>query len=210
MTRPVLSVFLLCLLSGCHPVFAASIPAEARQYQRELIRNARAVWGLNAPVSTFAAQIHQESWWYACARSPIGAQGLSQFMPATARWIAGIYPDQLKDNQPYNPSWSLRALVLYNRWHWQRIPGTASDCDHMAFVLSAYNGGLGWVQKDRRLATRQGLDASRYWGQVEKVNAGRSTANFRENRDYPLKIIRTWQPLYMAAGWGQGECHDAD
>lgn len=51
MTRLALSLILLCLLSGCHPAFAASIPAEARQYQRELIRNARAVWGLNAPVS---------------------------------------------------------------------------------------------------------------------------------------------------------------
>lgn len=210
MNRPVLSIILLCLLSGCHPVFAINIPPEARQHQRELTRNARVVWGLGAPVSTFAAQIHQESWWNTGARSPVGAQGLSQFMPATARWITGIYPDQLKDNQPYNPSWSMRALVLYNRWHWQRIPGAASDCDHMAFVLSAYNGGLGWVQKDRRLATRQGLDASRYWGQVEKVNAGRSTASFRENRGYPLKILRTWQPLYMTAGWGPGECHDAE
>lgn len=122
MIRLALSLILLCLLSGCHPVFAASIPVEARQYQRELTRNARVVWGLNAPVSTFAAQIHQESQWNARARSPVGAQGLAQFMPATASWIAGIYPDQLKDHQPYNPSWAMRALVRYNRWHWQRIP----------------------------------------------------------------------------------------
>ncbi|EMM8869777.1 transglycosylase SLT domain-containing protein [Klebsiella oxytoca] len=189
---------------------AASIPVEARQYQRELTRNARAVWGLNAPVSTFAAQIHQESQWNARARSPVGAQGLAQFMPATASWIAGIYPDQLKDHQPYNPSWAMRALVQYNRWHWQRITGTASDCDRMAFALSAYNGGLGWVQKDRKLATSRGLDASRYWNQVERVNSGRSAANFRENRGYPLKIIYTWQPRYLAAGWGPGECHDVD
>ena len=80
----------------------------------------------------------------------------------------------------------------------------------MAFALSAYNGGLGWVQKDRKLATSRGLDASRYWNQVEKVNAGRSAANFRENRGYPLKIIYTWQPRYLAAGWGPGECHDVD
>ncbi|MGI1562022.1 transglycosylase SLT domain-containing protein, partial [Klebsiella michiganensis] len=151
MIRLALSLVLLCLLSGCHPALAASIPVEARQYQRELTRNARAVWGLNAPVSTFAAQIHQESQWNARARSPVGAQGLAQFMPATASWIAGIYPEQLKDHQPYNPSWSMRALVQYNRWHWQRITGTASDCDRMAFALSAYNGGLGWVQKDRKL-----------------------------------------------------------
>ena len=104
----------------------------------------------------------------------------------------------------------MRALPQYNWWHWQRITGTASDCDRMAFVLSAYNGGLGWVQKDRKQASSRGLDASRYWNHVEQVNAGRSAANFRENRGYPLKIIYTWQPLYLAAGWGPGECYDAD
>ena len=210
MAQFVLPIILIFLLSGCHPAVAASIPADARQYQRELTRNARAVWGLNAPISTFAAQIHQESQWNVRARSPVGAQGLAQFMPATSRWIADIYPQQLKDNQPYNPSWSIRALVQYNRWHWQRITATASDCDRMAFALSAYNGGLGWVQKDRKLASHLGLDAGRYWSQVEKVNAGRSAANIRENRGYPLKIIYTWQPLYQTAGWGPGVCHGAD
>ncbi|EOU1315951.1 hypothetical protein ACNSVY_004166 [Klebsiella quasipneumoniae] len=51
MTRLALSVILLYLLSGCHPALAASIPVEARQYQHELTRNARVVWGLNAPVT---------------------------------------------------------------------------------------------------------------------------------------------------------------
>lgn len=50
MIRLAQSLILLSLLSGCHPFFAASIQVEARQYQRELTRNARAVWGLNAPV----------------------------------------------------------------------------------------------------------------------------------------------------------------
>ena len=104
----------------------------------------------------------------------------------------------------------MRALVQYNHWHWQRIPGTSSDCDRMAFALSAYNGGLGGVQKDRKLAISLGLDGGRYWNQVEKVNAGRSAANFRENRGYPMYIIYSWQPLYLAAGWGPGECNDAE
>lgn len=46
MIRLAQSLILLSLLSGCHPFFAASIQVEARQYQRELTRNARAVWGL--------------------------------------------------------------------------------------------------------------------------------------------------------------------
>lgn len=186
---------------------AAGIPLEALQHQRELTRNARAIWGLDAPVATFAAQIHQESSWKKSARSPVGAMGLAQFMPATSDWIAGIYPDSLGANQPYNPSWAMRALVSYNLWHWNRILDTDSDCDRWAFVLSAYNGGLGWVQRDRKLATTKGLDQSRYWGHVETVNAGRSAANWRENRGYPQRIIKRWQPLYVDAGWGLGVCN---
>ena len=199
MTRLALSLILLCLLSGCHPFFAASIQVEARQYQRELTRNARAVWGLNAPVSTFAAQIHQESQWNARARSPVGAQGLAQFMPATASWIAGIYPEQLKDHQPYNPSWSMRALVQYNRWHWQRITGTASDCDRMAFALSAYNGGLGHWQREaanaRPAADRAAIDAA-------CGSARRSPIFCPENLGYPQRILRVIQPRYLQ--WGPG------
>ena len=42
---------------------AQSIPRAALEHRSELIRNARAVMGLNAPVSLIAAQIHQESAW---------------------------------------------------------------------------------------------------------------------------------------------------
>lgn len=202
-------ILLSLLLSACNPALVlADIPTDARRYQSELTRNARAIWGINAPVATFAAQIHQESTWKTNARSPVGAVGLAQFMPATSQWIAGIYPAELGANQPYNPSWAIRALVQYNHWNWQRIPVTASDCDRMAFTLSAYNGGLGWVQRDRKLAEQRGLDSSRYWGQVESVNAGRTPANFRENRGYPDRIIHRWQPLYANAGWGAGVCDD--
>jgi membrane-bound lytic murein transglycosylase MltF len=103
----------------------------------------------------------------------------------------------------------MRALAQYNWWHWQRITGTASDCDRMAFVLSAYNGGLGWVQKDRKLATSRGLDASRYWNHVEQVNAGRTASNFRENRATPENHLHLATAV-SGGGLGPGECYDAD
>ena len=176
----------------------------AEQYRRELIRESRAVWGLNAPVALFAAQIHQESQWNLRAVSPVGAQGLAQFMPATSKWIATQYPE-LAANNPFNPSWAMRALVQYNHWHWQRI-AARTDCDRWAFVLSAYNGGLGWVQRDKAKAKAAGVDPQRYWGAVEHINAGRSRANFAENRGYPKQIIYRWQPHYIKDGWGEGVC----
>ncbi|MBN6060435.1 transglycosylase SLT domain-containing protein [Aggregatibacter actinomycetemcomitans] len=195
--------FASLLLSSllCVPL-AFAMPAKAEQYQRTLTRESYAVWGLNAPIPVFAAQIHQESQWKTTALSPVGAQGLAQFMPKTADWISALYPE-LADNQPYNPDWALRALVHYNRFNYERITAR-TECDRMAFMLSAYNGGLGWVQKDKRKAREQGLDPLTYWQNVELVNSGRSRANFAENRGYPQSIIYCWQPLYI--NWGIPQC----
>lgn len=180
----------------------ADVPRDALRYQRDLIRNARVIWGLQAPVATFAAQIHQESLWRVDAISPAGAQGLAQFMPATSGWISGLYTN-LSENNPYNPSWAMRALVTYDLWLWRRIRA-ADDCERMAMTLSAYNGGLGWVYRDQAKAETAGADRSRWFGHVEQFNAGRSAANFKENRQYPQRILYRWQPAY--SGWGVGAC----
>ena len=188
--------------STCH----AQVPSAAVQYRADLIRNSRAIWGLDAPVSTFAAQIHQESGWRPNARSPVGALGLTQFMPATASWIAGLYPQSVGVAQPFNPSWSMRALVQYDRWLYDRIRA-ADACERLAYALSAYNGGLGWVNRDKKKASSKGLDSLTWFGSVELVNDGRSTANWNENRQYPQRILHKYEPLYVAARWGAGACH---
>jgi soluble lytic murein transglycosylase-like protein len=199
---------LLCLLMqafGLVAAKAAEIPKAAEAHKATLIRTARAVWGLDAPVAVFAAQVHTESRWNAQAKSHVGAQGLAQFMPATAAWLPAVAPET-GEPMPYNPGWALRALVTYDLYLWRRIgpEGGATDFERMAFALSAYNGGLGWVQRDKRLAAGKGLDARRWFGGVETVNAGRSAANWRENRNYPRLILRERQYLYTAAGWGAG------
>ena len=195
---------LLCLF-GPVGAKAAEIPQAAERYRATMIRTVRAVWGMDAPSAVFAAQVHTESRWNSDARSPAGAQGIAQFMPATAAWLPSVAPETGKP-MPYNPGWALRALVTYDLWLWRQIgpAGAATNFDRMAFALSAYNGGLGWVQRDKRLAAGRGLDARRWFGAVETVNAGRSSANWRENRNYPRLILRERQYLYMSAGWGAG------
>ncbi len=183
---------------------AAEIPREALAHRSTLVRAARAEWGLGAPVAVMAAQVHQESRWRADAVSPVGAQGLAQFMPATARWLPEVAP-QTGTPEPWNPGWALRALAAYDLWLWRRVEA-ADDCNRWALTLSAYNGGLGWVRRDAALARAHGLDPLRWWGQVEAVNAGRGPAAWRENRTYPRRIMLHLTPLYAAAGWGQGVC----
>lgn len=180
----------------------AQEPRSAHVYRAELVRNARMVWGLDAPVAVFAAQVHQESNWRPNAVSRVGARGLAQFMPATATWISGLFPE-LAANAPGNPTWALRALVQYDLWLWDKI-AARDDCERMAMTLSAYNGGLGWLLKDKATAQAAGADRARWWGHVERYNAGRSNANFAENRGYPTRILRVLQPRYTA--WGPGVC----
>lgn len=203
--RSFLQAVALCLVAVVLGTFAAETwaqPAQAARHSATLTREARQVWGLEAPIATFAAQVHQESRWRADATSPVGAMGMAQFMPATAKWISGI-DGQLRSGDTRNPTWALRALVVYDKWLWDRIKA-ADDCNRMAFTLSAYNGGLGWVHRDQAKASGKGLDRRVYWGQVETVNAGRHAAAIKENREYPRVIIHKNQAQYLR--WGPGVC----
>jgi soluble lytic murein transglycosylase-like protein len=196
----------LALIAGLliisSPASAADqIPTEANRYKLTLKREAQRVWGLQAPVATFAAQVHQESRWRADARSPVGAHGLAQFMPTTATWISSMGAGEysLAGAQTSNPTWSLRALVTYNLWLSQRIKA-ATPCERMAYTLSAYNGGLGWVYKRQRLSKQPGM----CMGNTCTLNPGITPAAQRENELYPRLILLRYEPLY--ATWGEGSC----
>lgn len=194
-------IFLLLLLLPFIAATAAkaeTIPKTAEKYRAELVRAARYEWGMNAPIAVFAAQIHTESLWNERAISPAGAVGLTQFMPETAAWLPNVMP-QIGKADPYNPKWAIRALCAYNRYLYQKIKAN-SEFERMAFTLAAYNGGIGWVIKDKNKAKSQGLDPFQYFGSVEKVNAGRGKAFFRENRRYPKIILKHRQYLYES--WG--------
>lgn len=200
-------VLLFLLLAQAAPgAWASNVPRAAERHRAELIRVSRAVWGLEAPVSVFAAQVHTESWWRNDTVSSAGAQGLAQFLPSTAAWLPSVVPDLEREAgapAPFNPGWALRALVSYDRWLWERLDG-ADACQRMAFALSAYNGGIGWLGRDRKLAARRGYRTDCWFGQVEEANAGRRASSFRENRRYVRLILLERQSWYRKAGWGPG------
>jgi membrane-bound lytic murein transglycosylase MltF len=202
--RHALSVAALALAFsvGCTPAHAQGVPAAADRYQRELTRIVQQEWGLSGPVTVHAAQIHQESAWRSHVDSPVGAQGLAQFMPTTSQWIVEVYPD-LGQAAPYSPGWAMRAMTRYNRWHWQRLSSAADDCQRWAFSLSAYNGGLGWVQRDQRLTIDAGDDPAVWFDNVERYT-GRADWAERENRHYVRRILLDLTPRYVQAGWQGG------
>lgn len=152
----------------------------------------------------FGAQIETESAWRPNAHSAY-ASGLAQFIPSTAHYMALRYPLSLGDGGPLSPEWAIRALVLYDRDIYQgryvnAVP-PATDCDRWAFTLSGYNGGEGWINRDRSMCRDQSptCDPSRWWGNVEDYS-GRSASNMRQNRAYPRLILLVRQEKYQS--WG--------
>jgi soluble lytic murein transglycosylase-like protein len=192
---------------GAEPAPSAApqirIPSAAPTYRLRLEREAGARFGLDAPIARFAAQIHQESGWRPTAAS-IYAEGLAQFTPATAAWLPDVCPS-VGPPDVWDANWSMRALVCYDAYLYDRVTG-ASECDRWAFALSAYNGGLGWVNRDKARASAKGADPARWFGHTELYSARAEWARV-ENRGYPLRILLTLEPAYIAAGWpGQAAC----
>lgn len=192
----------MVLLAGVAAVvFAADeIPRQANEYRRDLTRLSRSVWGLDAPISTLAAQLHQESLWNPLARSQAGAQGLAQFMPATASWMSKRYPGF--GNMPFDPRWALRFQSLYMKDLYDDNEG-ADSCERMAFALASYNGGQGHINRRKEMSA-----TPEYC--LEQTCAirppGVSAGNQRENERYPKRILLELTPLYYQALWGPGFC----
>ncbi len=175
---------------------AQYIPSIAYKLRPILIREVRFYWSMDEPVSTFAAQVHQESVWDEDARSPVGASGLAQFMPSTADWISKLYPKDLGENQPLDVRWALRALVMYDKFLYDRV-----EMDELwEGTLSAYNGGLKNLQRDQKLTEETTFDPRLWWENVE-LFSNRAKWAFRENRDYVYKILKKWKHLYQREGW---------
>lgn len=188
---------------------AQPIPQAAYAHQQLQRQQAEAVWGLNAPVATLAAQVHQESGWNCNAKSWVGALGCAQFMPATAADMAKRYPAELGPANPHNPRWAFRAQAQYMKslYDGRGAHGAADTCERMAFAAASYNGGEGWVIRDRALAKQLGRDSTLFFRGAQSVNAGRSAEAKKENAAYPARILLTLEPRYVKAGFGRGSCN---
>lgn len=192
----IISVLIFAAFYGANAQAAEALPANAVKYRTILTREAHAVWGLDAPVPVFAAQIQQESAWQTDALSHVGAQGMAQFMPATAKWWCEINKLSLLDCQPNNPQWAMRALVGYDKWLYGRVWGN-SEYDRLYAALRGYNGGLGhWMREAAIAQSRNRLLIDAACGK-----ARRHISHCKENLSYPKRILNVYQPRYF--GWGR-------
>lgn len=187
-------------------VVAASrvrIPEAFSRYRRAIETETVRIMGPTIARPAFiAAQLHQESGYNPAARSYVGATGLGQFMPGTAADMAARYPE-CRPADPLSATWAIRCAILYDLELYRSPLPRAGDeltaCTRWAFALSSYNGGAGWLSRDRTLAAKAGRNPDRWQGNVDGYSA-RSAAAKRENRGYIDRIMVQIAPSYAAAG----------
>ena len=112
---------------------ASVLPSYSRNKNAfdQLIRQAAQQHGVSEGLIT--AGMHTESGFNIKARSPVGAQGLMQLMPATAR--------RFNVSNAYDPQQNIFAGAKYLSWLLKRFNGDTR------LAIAAYNAGEGNVDK---------------------------------------------------------------
>jgi membrane-bound lytic murein transglycosylase MltF len=125
-----------------------------------------------------AAQGYQESQLNQSARSPVGAIGVMQVMPATGKDM-NVGDIRGAEN-------NINAGVKYMRFMIDRFfeKEPMTELDKVLFAFAAYNAGPGRVQQLRKEAARRGLDPNIWFHNVEYVAAekiGQETVTYVSN-----------------------------
>lgn len=211
------------------PVIASAIPDGAKKHVPTLVKNQRQLWP-DAPMPDFlAGQIEQETCvslksprcWSPRAELKTKREngvGFGQFTRAYNKdgSIRFDVIDDLSQSHPelygwgwetrYNALWQLKGLILMDRGIYNRVRGAGSDTDRLSFTLSAYNGGEGGVNQDRRLcANTAGCDPARWKGNVERTSLkaraphpGYGKSFFQINREYVTNILDVRRQKYQS------------
>ena len=144
-----------------------------------------------------AAQMYQESHFDPNARSWVGAQGLLQLMPRTARELG--FTDVVK------PENGIHAGVQYLARMRDRFEPELPHDVRTSFALASYNAGFGHVVDARRLAERQGLDPDQWYNHTEQAMLLLAKPEHAANARYgfvrgtePVNYVRRIQDRYAA------------
>jgi soluble lytic murein transglycosylase len=140
----------------------------------------------SVPASLVAGIIRQESAFDPRATSPVGARGLMQLMPPTAREMAQRVGVSYQPSQLYNPDLSVRLGTTY-------VKELLADFDgNVELALASYNGGPNRI---KRLWHESGPEA--------RMDDFLETLRIDESRNYVKRILvlaDSYRQLYPSLG----------
>ena len=125
-----------------------------------------------------AAQGFQESGLDQSVKSPVGAIGVMQVMPATAKDLNVGDVREIEAN--------IHAGVKYMRWvvdHYYKDE-PMDNLNKGLFAFASYNAGPGRIRQLRKEAEKRGLDPNVWFGNVEQIASeriGRETVTYVSN-----------------------------
>lgn len=142
-------LFLITCLIGFWPSASWSVLLFPDRYDGEFRQHSgRYLPGLDWQL--LKAQCYQESLLRPDAVSPVGAQGLCQFMPGTWRQVSGQI-DLPPNASAFMPQLSIRAAAFYMaslRGQWS---SPRPEWDRHSLALGSYNAGLGNLLKAQKV-----------------------------------------------------------
>jgi soluble lytic murein transglycosylase-like protein len=126
------------LLASCS---RDTVPDEHKADIRKAAKSCKAI-----TPELLAAQLAQESGWDPAAESPVGAQGIAQFMPPTwSTWGRDADGDGVAD--PFSPPDAIRSQGRLMCHLHGLAEASSIDGDRIELALAAYNAGWGSVQE---------------------------------------------------------------
>ncbi len=166
------------------------------QYPTNLLPRLKKI-GRPVEMALVHAIIRQESEFNGAARSPVGAQGLMQMMPGTAKITAKKYSQRYSRKRLYNPSYNLMLGTAHIGDLIYRFSGS------YIMLIAAYNAGGGrvneWNKKfgDPRTGAIDPID----W--VESIP-------FNETRNYVKRVMENMHVYRSALNGGSKFSMTAD
>ena len=148
-----------------------------------------------------AAQGYQESTLDQNVKSPVGAIGVMQVMPATGK--------DLKVGDITEIDANIHAGVKYMRFMMDQYDkdDPMDDVNKTLMTFASYNAGPGRIKQLRREAEKQGLDPNVWIGNVERVASariGRETVTYVSNIYQVLRRLQAGRREYGTTQCGEG------
>jgi len=145
------------------------------------------------PSELVYAVVEVESGGDPLARSPVGARGLMQLMPATFIEMGGV------EGEIYDPAANLDAGCKYLRLQFDKFAEIKDPHERMKIALAAYNGGRGYINRALKL-TRKYLsrEDARVWSLArltlayEECEVGGRRPDWRQIWDYVERVWRRY------------------
>lgn len=184
----VIAIVVLVLI-GCvlAPLFAQAAPVLFPTQYDEMIRKAQRRYLPDVDWRLLKAQVKQESNFRCDARSPVGAEGCAQFMPAT--WVEvsralGYVGVPRTAAEPAFMGMAYYMAQLRMRWR--------SNRDEYKLALGGYNAGNGNIGRAARRAPGEG------WSGVVRWLPEITGRHANETIIYVRNIVDRWFPMIVA------------